>query len=55
MLLNPSEPGSLAPIEVVMLPEAFAFAAQQRQHLNGKRGARFQIVLPFRFLKNLII
>jgi len=31
-------------IVVVMLPEALALVAKP-QHLNGKRGARFQIVL----------
>ena len=40
MLADTDEVGSLAPIEVVMLPEAQVLEAKP-QHLNGKRGARF--------------
>jgi len=38
----------LAPIAVVMPFCSFVYAVWQR-HLNGWRGARFQIVLSFRF------
>jgi len=40
IFLNSDEVGRLAPIAMVMLPDALAFAAVA-QHLNGKRGAHF--------------
>jgi len=38
--MRPTELGIIAPIAVVMLPEALAFVAKL-QHLNGKRDGCF--------------